>query len=233
MNRVISENTIKQNVARILDDLPAGVQLVAAAKTRSHEEITAAIDAGVTIIGQNYLQEAEQAYRFVGRRVQWHFIGHLQKNKLKKAVRLFDMIETLDSLEMAHEINKRCAEIDKVMPVLIEINIAREKTKSGVPPENVEALVREISTLPGIRLKGLMTMGPLSADPEDSRPYFIETRGISQKIERLALPGIEMSCLSMGMSASYRVAIEEGANIVRLGSSLFGQRITENSQPAD
>jgi len=173
-----SMNTISQSVARILKELPEGVQLVAAAKTRSPEEILQAVEAGIQIVGENYVQEAESAFRVVGNRVTWHFIGHLQRNKTKKAVGLFDMIETVDSGDIAREIDKRCARIGKVMPVLIEVNSGREKQKAGVLPEAVEQLAREISALPHLKLMGLMTMGPRFGDPEDSRPYFVEKEDI-------------------------------------------------------
>ncbi len=215
---------IKQNVNQILSELPDGVQLVAAAKTRQPEEILEAIESGVKIVGENYVQEAERAYEVVGNRAKWHFIGYLQKNKVKKAVRIFDMIETVDSVEIAREIDKRCAQIDKVMPVLIEVNSGREKQKAGVLPEGVEQLVREISAFQNIKVVGLMTMGPRFGNPEDSRPYFVETKKIFEKISKLNLPNIEMRYLSMGMTNSYKVALEEGANIVRIGSKLFGER---------
>ena len=215
---------IKENIDRILSELPDGVQLVAAAKTRTPEEILEAVEAGVKILGENYAQEAEGAYEAVGNKAKWHFIGHLQKNKVKKAVKLFDMIETVDSLELAREIDKRCAQIGKVMPVLIEINSGREEQKSGVFPEKTEQLVREISGLNNIRVMGLMTMGPRSGNPEDSRPYFVETKRIFERIKKLNLPDTEMSYLSMGMTNSYKIALEEGANIVRIGSKIFGER---------
>ncbi len=128
--------SIKQNVQQILNELPEGVQLVAASKTRTPAEILEAVDAGVQLIGENYIQEAEKAYAVVGNRAIWHFIGHLQRNKVKKAVRLFDMIETVDSREIAREIDKRCAEIGKVMPILIEVNIGEEPQKAGALPED-------------------------------------------------------------------------------------------------
>ncbi len=215
---------IRQNVAQILSELPEGVQLVAAAKTRSPQEILEAVGAGVRIVGENYVQEAEGAYQVVGNRVEWHFIGHLQKNKVKRAVGIFDMIETADSVEIAREIDKRCAQIGRVMPVLVEVNSGREEQKSGVLPEEVEQLVRAISVLSSIRVMGLMTMGPRFGNPEDSRPYFIETRRVFEEIDRLNLPGVDMKYLSMGMTNSYRVAIEEGANIARIGSKIFGER---------
>jgi len=215
---------VGQNVNQILSELPEGVQLVAAAKTRQPEEILEAVEAGVKIVGENYVQEAERAYEVVGNKAKWHFIGHLQKNKVKKAVRLFDMIETVDSLELAREIDKRCAQIGKVMPVLVEINSGREEQKSGVFPEKTEQLVRDISGLNNIRVMGLMTMGPRLGNPEDSRPYFVETKKIFEKIKKLNLSNIEMRYLSMGMTNSYKIALEEGANIVRIGSKIFGER---------
>ena len=215
---------IKENVRKILTELPMGVELVAAAKTRQPEEILEVVQSGVGIIGQNYVQEAERAYAAVGNKARWHFIGHLQRNKVKKAVIIFDMIETVDSVEIAMEIDKRCSQIGKVMPVLIEINSGHEEQKSGVLPENAEQLIREILGLQSIRIMGLMTMGPRFGNPEDSRPYFVETKRIFDKIGKLGLPNIEMKYLSMGMTNSYKIAIEEGANIVRIGSKIFGER---------
>ena len=215
---------IKQNVDQILSELPDGVQLVAAVKTRRPEEILEAVESGVKILGENYVQEAERAYEIIGNKAKWHFIGHLQKNKVKKAVKLFDMIETVDSLELAREIDKRCAQIGKVMPVLVEVNSGREEQKSGVFPEETEQLVREISGLPNIRVMGLMTMGPRFGNPEDSRPYFVETKKIFERIKKLNLPDIQMRYLSMGMTNSYKIALDEGANMVRIGSKIFGER---------
>jgi len=220
---------IKQNVVQILSELPNGVELVAAAKTRNPEEVLQAIEAGVKIVGENYVQEAEPAYEVVGNRAKWHFIGYLQRNKVKKAVKLFDMIETVDSIEIAREIDRRCAQIGKVMPVLIEINSGREEQKSGVFPEKAEQLVREISSLQNIRVKGLMTMGPRFGNPEDSRPYFVETKKIFEKLKNLNLPNVEMRYLSMGMTNSYKIAVDEGANLVRIGSKIFGERDYEKA----
>jgi pyridoxal phosphate enzyme (YggS family) len=216
--------TIRQNVTQILSELPQRIELVAAAKTREPQEILEAIEAGVSIVGENYLQEAERAYQVIGDRAKWHFIGHLQKNKVKKAVKLFNMIETVDSLEIAREIDKRCAQIGKTMPVLIEINSAREKQKWGVFPEKAAGLVSEISKLPNLKVMGLMTMGPFLGNPEDLRPYFRETKKLYSEIRELNLPGVSMKYLSMGMTDSYKVAIEEGANMVRIGTRIFGER---------
>ncbi len=215
---------IEENVKKILDELPENVELVAAAKTRTPEEIKEAIEAGVKIVGENYVQEARRAFEVIGKKVKWHFIGHLQKNKVKKAVKIFDMIETVDSYDLAQEINKRCNQISKIMPVLIEINSGKEKQKSGVFPEGVMDLIKKISNFPNIKIMGLMTMGPRFGNPEDSRSYFIETRKIFKKIRERNLPNIKMKYLSMGMTNSYKVALEEKANIVRVGTLIFGKR---------
>jgi pyridoxal phosphate enzyme (YggS family) len=217
-------SAITGNVVELLGELPPGVRLVAAAKTRSPEEVLEAVEAGVEIIGENYVQEAERVCRVVGNRVQWHFIGHLQRNKVKRAVRIFDVIETVDSVSIAVEIDRRCRELDRVMSVLIEVNSGRERQKSGVYPEAVEELVRDISVLECVKVKGLMTMGPRVGDPEDARPYFVETRKAFEHLKGLGLTGLSMEYLSMGMTNSYRIAIEEGANIVRIGSRIFGAR---------
>lgn len=215
---------IKESVAKILDELPDGVELVAAAKARLPEEVLEAVQSGIKMVGENYVQEAEKAYEMVGNKVKWHFVGHLQKNKVKKAVKFFDMIETVDSVEIAQEIDKRCQRIGKVMPILVEINSGEEEQKSGVLPPDAERLIREISGLKNIKVMGLMTMGPRFGNPEDSRPCFIKTRKIFDRIKKLGLANVEMRYLSMGMTNSYKVAIEEGANIVRIGTKLFGER---------
>lgn len=215
---------IEENVKKIMDKLPAGVRLVAAAKTRSSEEIEEAIHAGVKTIGENYIQEAEKAFETIGNKVKWHFIGHLQKNKVKKAVKIFDMIETVDSYPLAREINEKCILISKIMPILIEINSGREEQKFGVLPEEALDLIKEISLLSHIKVKGLMTMGPPFGNPEDSRPYFKETKKLFDEIKAKELPNVEMNDLSMGMTNSFQIAIEEKANIVRIGTLIFGER---------
>jgi pyridoxal phosphate enzyme (YggS family) len=215
---------IRENIQQLLKELPGGVELVVAAKARTAEEVLQAVDSGIEIVGENYVQEAERTYPVVGNKAKWHMIGHLQKNKVKKAVRLFDMIETVDSVDIAREIDKRCAQMGKVMPILVEINSGREKQKSGVLPENAEQLIKEISELSNIKVMGLMTMGPRFGNPEDSRPYFITTRKIFDRIKALELPNIEMRYLSMGMTNSYPIALEEGANMVRIGTKIFGER---------
>lgn len=215
---------IKENVKNIIDELPGGVQLVGAAKTRTPEEILEAIEAGLEIIGENYVQEAERAFEVIGSKAKWHMIGHLQSNKAKKAVTIFDMIETVGSLKLSREIDKSCRKIGKIMPVLIEINSGEESRKSGVVPGDAVSLIREIKNFENIKIMGLMTMGPFVGDPEDSRPYFQKTRELFEQIKTMAVQGVEMEHLSMGMSNSYRVALEEGANMIRIGTGIFGER---------
>ena len=215
---------IEENVKKILEELPPGVELMAAAKSRTPKEILRAAESGVKIIGENYVQEALTAFEVVGTLVRWHFIGHLQRNKVKKAVQIFDMIETVDSIDLAGEIDKRCSQYGRIMPVLVEINSGREPQKYGVLPEEAESLIHKILPLQNVKVEGLMTMGPMFGDPEDARPFFVETRKIFEKLRLLSLPGVEMKYLSMGMTNSYKVAVEEGANIVRIGTKIFGPR---------
>lgn len=215
---------IAANVRAILAELPAGVELVAAAKTRTAAEILEAVEAGVAIIGENYVQEAAVVFPVVGRRARWHFIGHLQSNKAKKAAEIFDLVETVDSEALGRELDKRAAAAGRPMEVLVEINSGRELQKAGVMPEDAETLVRALAAFPRLRVQGLMTMGPFEGDPEDSRPYFKETRRVFEALRTAAIPGVEMRRLSMGMSHSWRVAVEEGATLVRLGTAIFGPR---------
>ena len=215
---------IADNVKAILAELPPGVELVAAAKTRTPAEILEALDAGVTTIGENYVQEAAAVVPAVGRRARWHLIGHLQTNKAKKAVELFDLVETVDSLDLGRELDKRAAAAGRAMEVLIEVNSGREPQKAGVLPDDAEALVRALAALPRLRVLGVMTMGPFEGDPEDSRPYFRETRRVFEDLRMRDIPGADMRHLSMGMSHSWRVAVEEGASLVRIGTAIFGPR---------
>ena len=221
--------SITENVKQLLQEIPSGVELVAAAKTRSAAEIREALEAGVRIIGENYVQEAEAAWREVGAGARWHFIGHLQKNKVKKAVEICDMIETVDSLDIAAEIDKRCVVSGKIMPVLIEINSGRETQKAGVYPENARGLIEQITRLKNVCVMGVMTMGPLAGLAEEYRPYFRETRRVFEDLKKRPVPGVAMKYLSMGMTESYKVAIEEGANIIRIGSRIFGERKYETN----
>jgi pyridoxal phosphate enzyme (YggS family) len=215
---------IAENVKAILAELPPGVELVAAAKTRTAAEVLEAVEAGVRTIGENYVQEAAAIFPAIGRRARWHLIGHLQTNKAKRAVEIFDLVETVDSLGLGRELDKRAAAANRAIDVLVEINSGREPQKTGVMPDRAEALVRELAALPRLRVLGLMTMGPFEGDPEDSRPYFVETRRVFEALRSAAIPNAEMRHLSMGMSHSWRVAVQEGANLVRIGTAIFGPR---------
>lgn len=215
---------IQDNIKSILSELPPNVQLVAAAKTRSVQEIREAVSAGIKVIGENYVQEVLPVFEAFGRSIRYHFIGHLQSNKVKKAVELFDMIETVDSEKLALEINKRSSQINKVMEVLIEVNSGRESQKFGVMPEDIETLISNLSPLSNIKIKGLMTMGPYTGDPEEARPYFQETKKCFDRIKSIHIPNVDMSVLSMGMTNSYTVAVQEGANVIRIGTKIFGPR---------
>ena len=217
---------IEQNARNLLDRLPTSVTIVAAAKTRSVDEVRQAIAGGVRVIGENYVQEAQAMIEQLGREVaSWAMIGHLQRNKVKMAVQLFDSIQTVDSLRLAEAINRECEKLERIMPILIEVNAAREPQKSGVLPEAVVNLVSEIALLESVQIRGLMTMGPLVSDPEQLRPIFRETKALLDRIAAEEIPGMSMNILSMGMSDSYAVAIEEGATMVRLGTTIFGPRV--------
>ena len=225
----MSISAITDRVREALALLPEGVLLVGAAKTRTPEEALAAMEGGLAVLGHNYVQEAEAMRATltgvaVAASVRWHFIGHLQRNKAKRAVAIFDMVEAVDSVRLAEALDRHGGEADKVMPLLVEINSGREPNKTGVLPEDAEDLVRRLATLPNVRVQGLMTMGPFSGDPEQARPCFRQTRETFDRLAAASVPNVEMRYLSMGMSNSYRVAIQEGANIVRLGTVLFGPR---------
>jgi len=227
----MTKQSITDRVRDILASLPEGVLLVGAAKMRSPDEVRAAIEAGLPAMGQNYVQQAEAMQDALKewlaqseRRVRWHLIGHLQRNKAGKAVALFDMIETIDSTRIARAVERHCADIGTIMPVLIEINSGRESNKTGVAPEKAEELAREIGALEHLRLRGLMTMGPRFGNPEDARPYFRLTKELFDSLSSIDLGDGQMQYLSMGMSNTYTTAIEEGANIVRIGTKLFGER---------
>jgi hypothetical protein len=219
--------TIKNNYLKVKQEIPEDIRIVVAAKTRTPDEIKAVAEAGCRMIGENYVQEAQSIKEALGKKsnsLKWHMIGHLQTNKVKKAVEIFDMIETLDSLKLAAEINKRAKEIEKVMPVLVEINSGQEEQKTGITPDKAIDFINDISLLNNIKIQGLMTMGPRFGNPEDSREFFKKTRELFNKIKGLNIANVQMKYLSMGMSNTYKIAIEEGSNIIRPGSVVFGAR---------
>jgi hypothetical protein len=227
--------SISEKYQKIRGEIPEDILIVVASKSRIPEEIVEVIEAGATDIGENYVQEAEKMKQELGEKantIKWHMIGHLQKNKINRALPVFNVIQTIDSLEKAKAIDKRVERAGKsIIPVLVEINIGSEDSKAGVKPEEhepfeeyMEKLIRDVSRLKHLRVKGLMTMGPRFGDPENSRPYFRRTRKIFEKIKGLNIPNVDMKYLSMGMTNSYRVAIEEGSNMVRIGTAIFGER---------
>lgn len=216
--------TLAENVRTVLSGIPENVDVVAVAKGHTASEIREVVEAGIRLVSENYLQEARTVIPEIGDRVKWHFTGHVQKNKVKLIVPLFDLIQTLDSYELAEMIDGHADKHGKVMPVLIEVNSGREQQKSGVMPGDVPSLIRRIHALGHISVQGLMTMGPFLDEPEGLRPYFRETKLLFDEIAGMGIPGVEMRHLSMGMSDSYRIAIEEGATMVRIGTKLFGPR---------
>lgn len=216
--------SIADRVRAIRNSLPQYVILEAAAKTRQPDQVLEAVHAGVTILGYNYVQEADSIQKSINVNVKWHMIGHLQTNKVKQAVRLFDMIETIDSEKLAAQVDKKCRDIGKKMPVLIEVNSGEEPQKNGVMPRNVISFVKDISKLPNILIRGLMTMGPWVEDPAELIPCFQKTRELYDQLQKQNIPNTDISYLSMGMSDSYETAVREGANLVRIGTALFGPR---------
>lgn len=214
---------IKEKTKKILESLPEGVELIAAIKDRTPEEIKEVIDSGAKVAGENYLKQAKINYKIFGNRMKWHFIGHLQKNKVKKAIKIFDMIETLDSERLAEVIDKEAKKIKKIMPVLIEVNSASEPQKFGIFPDKVIKFKEQIKHLNNLKICGLMTMGPFIEDSEKLRPYFRQTKKIFDQIKNKDQAN-DWKYLSMGMSNSWQVAIEEGANMVRIGTKIFGPR---------
>jgi pyridoxal phosphate enzyme (YggS family) len=227
--------SITENYQKIREEIPEDILVVVASKTRTPEEIVEVIEAGARDLGENYVQEAEKMKQELGEKantVKWHMIGHLQKNKINKALSVFDVIQTIDSLQKAQAIDKRAERAGRsVIPVLVEINIGSEDSKAGVKPEEhepfeeyMEKLIRDASKFEHLRVEGLMTMGPRFGNPEDSKPYFRRIREIFEKIKGLNMPNVDMKYLSMGMTNSYRVAIEEGSNMVRIGTAIFGPR---------
>lgn len=216
---------IRSTIDRLLMEILPSVTILAACKGRSVAEVQAAYQAGLSCFGHNYVQEAQSMrLQLDDLPVQWHMIGHLQRNKAGAAIKLFDSIDTVDSIQLAQELEKRCASSDRQLNVMIEVNSGREENKSGILPEDAVALAEFIAQQPHLHLHGIMTMGPLLGNEEESRPYFVETRKVYEQIAALKRPRIHLRYLSMGMSNNYQTAIREGANMVRLGTVIFGER---------
>jgi pyridoxal phosphate enzyme (YggS family) len=206
---------------------PGKVRLVAVSKTVDLERIREAIEAGVDSLGENYVQEAHKKIEALEQKVSWHFIGHLQSNKAKVAARLFDWVHSVDSLKLAEELSRAGKLQNRVLPVLLQVNLGQEETKSGAQKEEVFRLLERMASLPGIFVKGLMTMPPFFDNPEDSRPYFRALRILGEDVSKSRIPGVVMEELSMGMSNDFEVAVEEGATLVRVGTAVFGPRPTK------
>lgn len=224
--------TIRENLLRVRERIERAAQragretkeikLVAVSKTVEVGRIQEAIEAGASILGENYVQEAQKKIEALGKSVSWHFIGHLQSNKAKYAVRLFDVIHSIDSIPLAEELDRRAAQADRVIKVMIEVNLSKEATKFGADEERVLNLARRIQDLGHLSLEGLMTMPPYFDSPEMSRPYYVALRELKEKMIN---EGISLKELSMGMSHDFEIAIEEGATYVRVGTAIFGPRL--------
>jgi len=222
-------SVVAKNLARVRERIAAAaeragrdaasVTLVAVTKTLDVSMVREAAACGITDVGENYVQEAEAKWLEIGDAVRWHFIGHLQRNKVKAAVRWSSMIQSVDSLELAKEISRRAMQIGKVQDVLVEVKISPEATKFGIEPEEAVPFATRIAELEGLRVLGFMGMAPFLPDPEGTRPLFAQLRELWEK-----LPREQRRYLSMGMTADFEVAIEEGANMVRIGTAIFGPR---------
>jgi hypothetical protein len=201
------------------------IRLVAVSKTCPAEAIREAAAAGATDIGENYIQEARDKHELLrDLPVKWHFIGHLQTNKAKYAVRMFDLVHTLDSFRLALELDRCARRLNKVQAVLIQVNVAGEETKSGVPPERALPLVKEVAALECVQVQGLMTMPPYFNEPERVRPFFAELRRLRDRVREEAVPNVRMDELSMGMTGDFEAAVAEGATLLRVGTAIFGER---------
>ena len=216
-------SVIKERYEEIKKTIPQGVAIVAATKGRTIGEIEEVVKAGIEIAGENYVQEAISKYKKI-EGLKWHIIGHLQRNKAKDAIKISDCIQSVDSLRLAKEIDQQCAKISKIMPVFIEVNIGNEESKSGANPDEILDLTHQVSELPNLRIEGMMTMEPFFENPEEARPYLKRMKQLFDEVKSLNIPNTDIKILSMGMSNSYQVAIEEGSNMVRIGTKLFGPR---------
>jgi pyridoxal phosphate enzyme (YggS family) len=200
------------------------VQIVAVSKTKPVIQILEAIDAGVTDIGENRVQEAVGKYDQIDRPAKWHLVGHLQRNKVRQALPIFDLVHSVDSLRLLAEIDRRSAQLDCQTEVLVQVNTSGEPSKYGLVPDAVFDFIENALDYAHVRIKGLMTIGAFLPDPEAVRPSFVLLRTLQEKIGEQRFEGVEMEYLSMGMTNDFEVAIEEGANLVRIGTAIFGER---------
>ena len=200
------------------------IQVIAVSKTKPVSVILEAIDAGITDIGENRVQEAKGKYDLVDGPVKWHLVGHLQRNKVKQALPIFDLIHSVDSLRLLAEIDRRSAQLNRRTEVLIQVNTSGEPSKFGLEPDAVFGFMENALDYAHIQIKGLMTIGAFLPDPEEVRPSFVLLRTLQEKIREQQFPNVEMEYLSMGMTNDFEVAVEEGANLVRIGTAIFGKR---------
>jgi pyridoxal phosphate enzyme (YggS family) len=203
---------------------PGDISLVAVSKTMGAERVQEAVDAGLRLFGENRVQDAAPKIRELSGEITWHMVGHLQRNKVKKAVSLFDMIQSVDSYELAVEIDRRSGELGKIMDVLVEVNTSAEETKFGCRPEDSIDLIERMSHLRGISVTGLMTIGAFTDDEAVVRDCFVTLRELARKAQEAGISGVEMRYLSMGMTSDFEIAIEEGSNMLRIGTAIFGPR---------
>lgn len=218
---------VQERIARVADQIgrdPGEIAVVAVTKNRSPEEVEIAFQNGIQIVGENRVQEAEAKKAQVRVSGQWHLIGHLQTNKAKKAVALFDMVQSVDSFKVAEVLDQQAARAARILEVLVQVNTSGATTQFGVAPEALRPLVEQVALLPHLRLRGLMTIGALSEDQEVVRSSFRRLRQLRETLAAACLPGVDLTYLSMGMSGDFELAIAEGANMVRLGTVLFGPR---------
>jgi pyridoxal phosphate enzyme (YggS family) len=226
--------SIRDNLSRVLERIDraatrAGresgeIKLVAVSKTVEIARIREAIEAGVTILGENYVQEARRKIEEIGHEIQWHMVGHLQSNKAKYAVTLFDYIHSIDGLSLAREIDRRAEQKGRKVKALVEVNLSEETSKFGIGSEAAMDLIHQVAALENISIEGLMTMPPFFDEPEKARPYFVRLRELKDRIRKEGIEGVRMDELSMGMSGDFEAAIEEGATMVRVGTAIFGER---------
>jgi len=203
---------------------PEGITIVAVTKTVDVERIQEAVSAGITLLGENRVQEAGDKIRRMGKSVQWHMIGHLQTNKAREAADLFDMVHSVDSLRAADALNEEAGKLGKPLPVLVQVNISGEKSKSGVNAEETMTLIQSMAGMGNLKVQGLMTLPPYDEDPEKFRWVFRRLREMRDRIHQTGIPGVRMTHLSMGMSHDFETAVEEGATLIRIGTAIFGER---------
>jgi hypothetical protein len=215
-----------QRAAQACGRAPDSVRLVAVSKTVAAGRVREAIQAGVTILGENYVQEAREKFNeLYDQAVAWHFIGHLQTNKAKYAVRMFDLIHSVDSFKLAAALDKEAAKRDIVQDILVQVNLSGEATKSGVSADEVAPLLERIAGLNHVRVRGLMTMPPFFDDPESARPFFEALTALRDRLGRTPTANADLQELSMGMTGDFEAAINAGATLVRIGTAIFGERL--------